>query len=319
MKLNKKISAALLLYSTLPAPLVAAATGDAVDSTSISVSTDSLYRYGMPLVWHDEFNEISLDSSSWTVEYNDNGNGNSELQFYSERGVSMGTEPTTGAHCLILTARREQQGLLQFTSGRVISAGKRTFTYGVLESRIMLPKTANGLWPAFWLLGDNYKNVGWPRCGEIDILEMGNSEGIKNGTQEKFFNGACHWGHYNTTGQYPNYVGASTNGYSLQDGKFHTFTLEWDSTHISMYVDRDSIPDTKPYYSIDTSDKIGDLAAGNYFNHDFFIIYNLAVGGFFTGINNPNDVTALGEDGEAKMYVDWVRLYQKPKEDNGNE
>lgn len=180
----------------------------------------------------------------------------------------------------------------------------------------MFPKTANGLWPAFWLLGNDYKTNGWPRCGEIDILEMGNAEGIKKKTQDRFFNGACHWGFYKGS-DYPNYAKSTTSSYSLQDGEFHTFTLEWDENFISMYLDREQHPNDEPYYKMGVSDTNGDWATGNYFQHDFFILFNLAVGGRFTGITSAYNITALPKKGdEAKMYVDWVRVYQKTDDVN---
>lgn len=267
---------------------------------------------GYTLVWNDEFNGNSLDRDAWNIEVNGNGNGNDELQFYTDRddNVSLGVDPASGCHCLILTAKRENYGGKMFTSGRITTADNMIFQGGIIESRIKFPKTANGLWPAFWLLGNDYDTNGWPRCGEIDILEMGNAGGISAGTQDRYFNGACHWGFYKD-GNYPNYARSTTNSYSLQDGEFHTFTLVWDENFISMYLDRDKYPDAEPYYRMGVSDTSNDWGTGLYFQHDFFVIFNLAVGGRFTGILSPSEITALDDkDGEAKMYVDWVRVYQ---------
>lgn len=266
---------------------------------------------GYKLVWNDEFNGKALDTEAWNIEVNGNGNGNEELQYYTDRSenVSLGVEPVSGEHCLILTAKKEKYLGKQFTSGRINTKDKIYFTRGKIESRIKFPTTKNGLWPAFWLLGNDYDQNGWPSCGEIDILEMGNAEGIRNGTQDRFFNGACHWGFYKN-GQYPNYAKSTTNSYSLQDGEFHTFTLEWDEDFISMYLDKEKYPDAEPYYKIGVSDVNDEWSTGRYFQHDFFILFNLAVGGRFTGILGPYNITALKE-GDAKMYVDWVRVYQK--------
>lgn len=273
---------------------------------------DSLHK-GYKLVWSDDFDKETLDTTSWNIEINNSGNGNGELESYTDHpaNVTVGKDPETGASCLILTARKEKYRGRDFTSGRITTANKRVFTHGKVESRIKLPITANGLWPAFWLLGNNYFSIGWPRCGEIDILEMGHADGIKQGNQSQLFNGACHWGFYKD-GVYPNYVKATVNQHPLQDGKFHLFTLEWDDKNIKMYLDQDTNPKAKPYYEMNIDGKEGELAAGHYFNHDFFILFNLAVGGHFTGITNSNDITALN-NGEAKMYVDWVRVYQKDK------
>ena len=190
--------------------------------------------------------------------------------------------------------------------------GKKYFTHGKVEAYICLPKTANGLWPAYWMMGNDFSTVGWPRCGEIDILEMGNSQGIKTGTQETYFNGACHWGFYKN-GAYPNYAKSSNAPYSLQDGEFHLYTLIWDEKSIKMYLDLDKNPNVAPYYEMGIEGTDDEWATGLYFHHDHFILFNLAVGGHFTGIvNNPGGITALPTDGsEAKMYVDFVRVYQK--------
>lgn len=258
---------------------------------------------GYTLVWADYFDGSSLDASSWNVEVNGNGGGNNELQYYAAENV------TVADGCLILTAKREESHGKHFTSGRLNTKGKRYFTHGKIESSIRLPKTANGLWPAFWLLGNDIDRNPWPRCGEIDIVEMGNSYGIKSGTQEKFFNGACHWGFYKD-GSYPNYAKSTTNSYSLQDGEFHLFTLVWDEQAIKMYLDVDKYPEVQPYYEMNITDTSGDWATGNYFHHDFFVVYDLAVGGNFPGIWDAAGITAVGDE-PVSMYIDFVKVYQK--------
>lgn len=260
------------------------------------------------LVWSDEFDTPTLDLTKWLIEDNGNGGGNSELQYYDARGVSMGKEPDTGRDCLILTARKEQYRGKTASSGRINTSEAYAFTHGRIDALIRLPKTADGLWPAFWLLGADFKSVGWPRCGEIDILEMGNSTGIRRGMQECYFNGACHWGYYEGGG-YPNYAKASDAPYSLQEG-FHLYTLVWDEHRVATYLDLHLYPDNEPYFEMTIDDKSTDRSPGNYFHHDFFIIFNLAVGGNFTGIWDIEKITALGA-GEASMYVDYVRVYQK--------
>lgn len=267
---------------------------------------------GYHLVWQDLFDGEALDESAWNIEVNGNGGGNNESQYYRRENVSISKEPNSGRSCLTLTARRESFGGKPFTSGRVNSMGKKYFTHGKVEAYICLPKTANGLWPAYWMMGNDFSTVGWPRCGEIDILEMGNSQGIKTGTQETYFNGACHWGFYKN-GAYPNYAKSSNAPYSLQDGEFHLYTLIWDEKSIKMYLDLDKNPNVAPYYEMGIEGTDDEWATGLYFHHDHFILFNLAVGGHFTGIvNNPGGITALPTDGsEAKMYVDFVRVYQK--------
>jgi beta-glucanase (GH16 family) len=258
---------------------------------------------GYRLVWADYFDGSALNADDWNVEVNGDGGGNNELQYYRAENV------TVENGCLVLTARKETYLGKDFTSGRLNTSKKHFFTHGKIESSIRLPKTANGLWPAFWMLGNDFSEVGWPRCGEIDILEMGNSEGIRKATQETFFNGACHWGFYKNGG-YPNYAKSSNAPYSLQDGQFHLFTLIWDEQSVAMYLDLDKNPSVEPYYKMDIVDMDGDWAVGKYFHHDFFIVYDLAVGGNFTGIHNTSGITALA-DGPASMYIDFVKVYQK--------
>lgn len=263
---------------------------------------------GYRLIWSDEFDSADLDLTKWLIEDNGDGGGNNELQYYDARGVSMGAEPESGRKCLILTARKENYRGKTASSGRINTSRSFTFTHGRIDALIRLPQTANGLWPAFWLLGADFSQVGWPACGEIDILEMGHVDGIRNGSQERYLNGACHWGHY-VNGGYPNYARHSEAPYSVQDG-FHLFTLIWDEQTLACYLDLHTHPDSEPYFAMNIDDRSSESSPGNYFHHDFFVIFNLAVGGNFTGIWNVNQVTALA-GGEAHMYVDYVRVYQK--------
>lgn len=268
---------------------------------------------GYRLVWQELFDAETLSPSRWDIEVNGNGGGNNELQYYTDReeNVRLGDDGR-GNHCLILTARRENLNGKNFTSGRLTTKNRIAFKHGKIEASIKLPKTANGLWPAFWMMGNDFDEVGWPKCGEIDILEMGNSEGINAGTQERFFNGACHWGQ-----GWPNasYAKSSTKSYSLQDDEFHLYTMIWDENVIKMYVDLDVRPVQNPYYQIDITvdDPNDEWQAGNYFHKDCFVLFNLAVGGNFTGIHDAAGITALNEDNgqQASMYVNYLRIYQK--------
>jgi len=266
---------------------------------------------GYTLVWQDLFDADELNPLRWDIEVNGNGGGNNELQYYSDRpeNVRLGDDGK-GNRCLILTARRENLNGKNFTSGRLNTKNRIAFTHGKVEASIKLPSTANGLWPAFWMMGNDFDEVGWPRCGETDILEMGNAEGIKNGVQDRFFNGACHWGQ-----GWPNasYAKSSTKSYSLQDGEFHLYTLIWDENGVKMYVDLDRMPVQNPYYSMDCPASDDVNSPGYYFHKDNFIIFDLAVGGNFTGIHNAADITALNDANgqEASMYVNYLKIYQK--------
>lgn len=296
------ILAASLLAIVLPQ------TADSAEPQEGSGATD-----GYSLVWQELFDGQELNPLRWDIEVNGSGGGNNELQYYTDRAenVRLGDDGN-GNGCLILTARRENYSGKNFTSGRVNSKNRIAFKHGKIEASIKLPRTANGLWPAFWMMGNDYDEVGWPKCGETDILEMGNAEGIKHGTQERFFNGACHWGQ-----SWPaaSYAKSTTKTYSLQDGEFHLFTVIWDENAISMYVDLDRQPNQNPYYKIDipADDPDNEWSAGNYFHKDNFILFNLAVGGDFTGLHKASDITALndGNGNEASMYVNYVRIYQR--------
>ena len=199
----------------------------------------------------------------------------------------------------------------QISSGRINTMGKFAFMYGRLEAQIKLPQTDAGLWPAFWLLGADYPVVGWPACGEIDVMEMGHAQGIAAGIAGRYLSAGCHWGLMLPGGGHPNYTINTEYSKNLQDG-FHLYTLAWDPKFIRMYIDDDPVP----YYEINIDMYTGDFPAGNYFHKEFFIVLNLAVGGSFTGINNPEGITALnnGNDFSASMYVNYVRVYNQKNE-----
>lgn len=265
------------------------------------------------LVWHDEFDYPSQEiEKHWTIAINGNGNGNNELQYYRKENLSTGKYPNGNEQCLIITARKERFESRNCTSGRITSKSHTAFTYGKIEARIKLPQTADGLWPAFWLLGDDYDKVNWPKCGEIDVLEMGHIDGIKNGTQNRLFNGACHWGESWNNGSYPNFAQHRVNDTDLQSD-FHLYTLIWDKEYIRMYVDRDKNPDTAPYFSLSIAGDAKENSPARYFHKPFNVLLNLAVGGNFTQLFDVEKVTALAQN-EAQMYVDFVRVYQKRNE-----
>ena len=274
---------------------------------------------GYKLVWQDLFDANELNSQRWNIEVNGDGGGNNELQYYTDRAenVRLGDDGK-GNGCLILTAKKEVYGGRQATSGRITSKNKIAFKHGKIEAAIKLPKTANGLWPAFWMMGNDYDQVGWPRCGETDIMEFGNATGIKNGTQDRYFNGACHWGQ--SWENHPNYARAVTYQYSLQDDEFHIYTLIWDEEKVAMYVDLDKYPDAEPYYIMTIPATNDTNSPGYYFHKENFILFNLAVGGNFPGIWDINQITALNESNnyQASMYVNYVKIYQKGTADESS-
>ena len=259
------------------------------------------------LVWNEDFTDGTLDTRVWNVEVNSDGGGNNELQYYCQKGVSVGVEPTTGKQCLILTATKEDYQGKKCTSGRVNSKHKLHYTYGKIEARIKFPQTANGLWPAFWQLGENIDEVEWPKCGEIDIIEMGNQNGFNN-RQDRYFNGAMHLGRaWNAVWQDAQ---AHEWTYSLQD-TFHILTMIWTPTSVDMYLDKETHPENDAYFHADLEpNEDADYNRQLVFGKPNFVIANLAVGGNFPGIWDINGITALA-NGPRKMYIDWIRIYQK--------
>jgi len=258
------------------------------------------------LMWEDNFDKSALDEKQWTIEVQ--GGNNQELQYYRRENISIEKEQS-GVNCLVISAKRESYGNRLVTSGRLVTRGKVYCKYGKIEARIKFPPTANGFWPAFWMLGEDFPTVGSPRCGEMDIVEMGSSTGIARGLSDRYHTAACHWGETLTSN-----ATNTTAAYALQDD-FHLYTLIWDDKNIKMYLDLDKYPLRTPYFQmkIDTTDALGTSA--HYFKKNYGILLNLAVGGTFTGITgnvNIDSITALPKDGTAaKMYVDYVRIYQK--------
>ncbi len=255
---------------------------------------------GYTLTWSDEFDGDSIDRAAWNIEHNGSGCGNRELQFYVDDSANVDVKNGN----LILTALKKDFEGKNFTSGRINTCGKVRFTYGIIEAKIKIPPTANGLWPAFWMMGDDITNNGWPFCGEIDILEMGHSNGIESDNQDKLFNGALHWG--NPADGHKQLVGDRVNDYSLQDDHYHVFYTVWTPEKIEMYID----DNPKPYLTVDISDDTNKSSVGYYFHKPNFILFNLAVGGGFPSLYDADKITGL-DDGRASMVVDYVRVYQK--------
>lgn len=236
------------------------------------------------LVFYDDFK--TFDHTIWTKESHEAGWTNKELQSYSSSQVTTGVDGSKNV--LIITAKRNNGKIV---SGRVNTRNKLSFKYGKIEASIKLPSTANGLWPAFWMMGENNKE--WPACGEIDIMEMGDAQGIADGTSTKRVNTAIHYGS-DVASHQQSYFAANAP-INLQDGNYHTYSLEWSETNLKISIDGTL------FHSFDITDN-------PYFNDNFYILLNLAVGGSFTGITNINDITALKEGEKVSMYVDWIKI-----------
>lgn len=249
--------------------IIAKSAGGQMISKSIQVTV----TVAQSLVWSDEFNTTgSPDASKWGYDIGAGGWGNAELQYYTNRTdnaiVSGGT--------LKIIAKTENFSGSPYTSARLLTKNKFSFKYGKVEISAKLP-AGGGTWPATWMLGDNFSTVGWPACGEIDIMEhLGNQ-------LNKIYGTLHHPGHSGANGD------GSTITISNATTAFHKYTLEWSSTTIKFLVD-----DVAFYTFANT--------ASLPFNQNFFLIFNIAMGGNFGGPVDPAFVSAT-------MEIDYVRVY----------
>ena len=229
----------------------------------------------LSLVWSDEFTGDVLNTSDWTYETGNSGWGNNELQNYvsgtSNAKVSNG----------FLTIEAKQSGN-SYSSARIITKDKQSFKYGRIDIRARLPE-GQGLWPALWMLGQNFSTTGWPSCGEIDIMEL-------VGHAPNKVHGTVHWEHQ---GNHADFGGSKTLSSGIFADEFHVFTIKWDSQSITWYLD------DVQFHVIDiTGPELTE------FHQEFFFIFNVAVGGNWPG--NPNASTNFPQ----KMVVDYVRVFQ---------
>ncbi len=274
----------LLLALTILAAGCQSAEQRALSSLAIPtpIPTPVAAREGWELVWHDEFDGKTINRSDWTFDLGGGGWGNGEAQIYTDRPENA--RLVDGL--LVIEARKEpnDQGGFQFTSARLKTQGLKTFQYGRIEARMKVPPGA-GMWPAFWMLGSNIDQVGWPDCGEIDIMEyVGKDPTVVMGTLHG-----------------PGYSGAlGLTSRSLQDydiaDDFHTYAIEWDQDQIRWFFD------DVEYHTLTRSD-VGEERW--VFDQPFFLILNLAVGGTLGGFISPDTVFP------ANVYVDYVRVYQR--------
>ncbi|HMT74036.1 MAG TPA: family 16 glycosylhydrolase [Chitinophagaceae bacterium] len=250
--------------------VVAKSSGGQTASKSVQITV----TVALSLVWSEEFDTPGApDPAKWGYDLGAGGWGNSELQYYTNRAdnavVSNGT--------LKIIAKAESYSGSNYTSARLLTKDKFSFKYGKIEARAKLP-VGVGTWPAIWMLGSNISNVGWPACGEIDIMEH-------KGSQLNTIYGTLH---------YPGHSGGSANGattvISNATTEFHKYKAEWDASTIKIYVD-DVL-----FHTVANSSSLP-------FNQNFFIILNVAMGGTFAGPVDPAFTNAA-------MEVDYVRVYQ---------
>jgi beta-glucanase (GH16 family) len=243
---------------------------------------DDAWEY--ELIWEDEFEgpEGQLpDPENWNFDIG-TGWGNNQLEWDTDRPENVSLD---GSGNLAIIALEESYNNCDYTSGRIKTEDLFEYARGKFEASIKLP-VGQGLWPAFWLLGNDIRTIGWPECGEIDIMEY-------RGQSPSIAQGALHG---------PGYSGGSAfwRSYMLEGAgfneDFHVFGVEWESDRISWYIDNTR------YYSLTQSNVAtrGDWV----FDHRFFIILNVAVGGNFVG--PPDSTTVFPQT----MLVDWVRVYK---------
>lgn len=249
----------------------------------LPTSTAEWDRAGWIIAWHDEFDGSELDLRNWTFDIGGGGWGNQEWEAYTNRPENVRVEDGM----LVIEAREEPDLIAghNYSSARIKTQGLHAWQYGRIEARIKLPY-GQGIWPAFWMLGDDLSKKGWPAAGEIDILEFIGKEPD----------------HIYATVHAPGYAGGDGVGSSfvvspdsLKDD-FHAYAIEWEEHEIRWYFD------DQQYFKL-TPDDVPDEWI---FDHPFFIILNLAVGGRWPGY--PNKTTVFPQF----LYVDYVRVYQKP-------
>ncbi len=250
---------------------------------------------GEHLVWSDEFNQPASapDASAWAYETGGGGWGNDELETYcSPRTTAPPCDPAKEPNSFVgadgylhVVARQNAAG--QWTSARLVTHELQSFQYGRIEARIRIPK-GEGVWPAFWMLGEDVKQNPWPACGEIDIME-------NIGKEPTQVHGTLHG---------PGYQGAGLGKpFSLASGKpyadeFHTYGIVWSPGKVQFYVD----DPTQPYATFTPA----DLPKGGVWAFDqgrFFLLLNLAVGGRWPGPPDAKTSPTL------EMLVDYVRVY----------
>lgn len=235
------------------------------------------------LVWEDEFDGPagqSPDPQKWTYDIGTDW-GNAQLEYDTDRPENVSLD---GQGNLAIIAKRESYAGSAFTSARITTQGLFDQAYGRFEARIKMP-WGPGIWPAFWLLGSDIESIGWPQCGEIDIMEY-------RGQQPNLIHGTIHGPGYSQSE-------AITKSYGFENDRFdvafHVFAVEWVEEYIDFYVDDVLYQRISP----------GDVPGEWVYDHPFYIILNVAVGGNFVGF--PTDQTPFPQS----MLVDWVRVYKE--------
>jgi len=226
------------------------------------------------LIWSEEFNGSQINTQQWNYDIGTGnwGWGNNELQYYTNQSANLSVSNGLAT----FRALNQPFGNSDYTSARIQSKNKFSVQYGKIEARMKLPM-GQGLWPAFWMLGQNIDDVSWPNCGEIDIMEHVNNN--------PYINGTVHW--------YQNGHQSSGSSISTDITQFHLYSIEWDEEKIQWFLDGIL------YKTFNIQNNVH-----NAFHQPFFIIMNVAVGGLWPG--SPDNTTIF----PAEMVVDYVRVYQ---------
>lgn len=254
------------------------------------------------LLWSDEFDsgmQPNVNHWSYDIGTGVNGWGNWELQEYTDSTDNARIEDGD----LVIEVRERRVGSTRtgFTSARIKTQDKVMFKYGYVEAKIKMPDLRNGLWPAFWTLGNNFSQVGWPSSGELDIVEMGWRDAVRDGLVNRWVSSTAHW---ENNGQHALFGRTYSPGLvEPQDltGEYQVFSMDWTPTEVTTYLNGKKLwaMDISPSSCTDCTE----------FHQPHFLILNVAVGGTYPNMSNQAQVTAPLP---AKMQVDYVRIY-----DNG--
>jgi beta-glucanase (GH16 family) len=258
---------------------------------------------GYTLVWYDEFNSTdgtTPDPKKWNYDLGGNGWGNHELEFYTNHPQNAQIKSGN----LVITAQKEsvtdKDGTRDYTSARIKTQNLFAQAYGRFESRIKIPK-GEGMWPAFWMLGEDISTISWPRCGEIDIME---NIGKEPAAVHASLHGPAAPG---TDPANKKATADLTQKFSLLGNPnlsddFHIYAVEWEPTAVRFFIDKEN-------YATFTRAEWPRSALWP-FDHKFFVILNLAVGGDWPGPPDANTVFPQ------QMLVDYVRVYSRDASDS---
>ncbi len=247
----------------------------------IALISISCHQPKWQLAWSDEFDDTAINATWWTHEIGGDGWGNNELEYYTNRPDNSRVEDGN----LIIEARNDSLEGHEFTSARMITKGKKDFLYGRIEVKAKLP-TGVGTWPAIWMLGNNIGEIGWPDCGEIDIME---NVGFDPDTI-----------HTNIHTKAYNHMIGTNKGNKIEVkapyADFHVYAVEWFADSMNFFVD------DQKYFSFQNEKTGNDVWP---FDKPHYLILNIAIGGGWGG-QRGIDYSIFPQ----QMMVDYVRYYE---------